>query len=472
MKKILTTIAAWILLFSPLLTSAAYLDWSANSYTDAEVIETLYGNNSSYNTQRTTQCNTWTMTVVAVSPGAGFDGLGRLDTPNTIYVLENGDYPLTSAKMIMGSCIAVVGKWGTNIYSTVQQSDTMIIYGAATNVIIDNLDIDGIHGTPDHSKNNIWINLQAIRGTVTNNTINNNTISNMIYAFNIAGNMDASNNFFTNNTITDSDYGIYVNEVNPGTTSWLTISWNELVNNGTGIEDNGTDPVIDDNLFSGNTTVGNTGTNPSGTDVTTAITEPTTCTDPNGCTCYGIVIANGTQCTDGNRTTVTNGASCTDPNGCVCGGNNINNWATCTIASSWGGGWGGGSSTPRDNCPDGDYTNSYYDGSCGAPNNSGGLALGGIITNDTYNAYGAIAKAHLLANDYETLVAQGETELRHGLFFSIIATYAEMKNRSNSKVAIIIGALANVFAQMNEELLAKYGFDKTIFLAELARLKE
>lgn len=77
----------------------------------------------------------------------------------------------------------------------------------------------------------------------------------------------------------------------------------------------------------------------------------------------------------------------------------------------------------------------------------------------------------LLSNEYAALVEQGETTLRHGLFFGIIAKYAELKNISDAQLRIIIGALVDVFSKMSETTLAKYDFDKELLLQELERLK-
>jgi len=466
MKKLLNYVLVLGLLLQPVLTMADYLNRTTpTTYTGPEVIETLYGNLSSYNTQRSTQCTTWDLSIVPVSPGTGFDSLGDLTTPNKIYLLEDGDYPLTNPKMIMGTCIAVVGKGGANIYTTTQESDLLIIFGPSQNVIIDNVTIDGTYATPTtHASDSNGINIQTVMWAATNNTINNSIIQNVQYALNIAWSNDASNNIFTNNTIQNNEYGVYVNEVTPGSTSGLVISGNELIGNGTGIDDGGTDPIIDNNSFSGNTAVGNTGTNATGWDlIATTVVEPDTCTDPAGCDCYGTTIANGVQCTDGNTNTISYNKTCTDPDGCSCYGSEIAEGVLCTRPTS-----GGGSSTPGS-----------------SSSSSSTTTLGGEIDDDVNGglSWTSIDRARQLRAEY-TAIASGDnttgTNLsgldlevvnsRHGMFFNIIISYAEQQEMTELRFNAIVNLLIDIFSQMDADIMAKYHFDKDSFIAELMRI--
>lgn len=87
--------------------------------------------------------------------------------------------------------------------------------------------------------------------------------------------------------------------------------------------------------------------------------------------CGNTILEAGEQCDDGNAN---NNDSCT--NSCiihtppVCGNNIVEAWEQCDggnacntncTKKTW---WGGPTPTP-DTCPDGDYSSSYYDGSCG-----------------------------------------------------------------------------------------------------------
>jgi hypothetical protein len=268
---------------------------------------------------------------------------------------------------------------------------------------------------------------------------------------------------------------------------------------------------VDDNLFSGNTTIGETGTNATGNNIplvgltneqqcnnfggcectanSTIIADGTyctdstktiftteasalTCSDHDGCTCsfdsnnYA-VNTTSISCTNGTPTVLSNNQQCTDPDTCTCNGAVVAVGGYCRIPTSGG---GGSSSTATDVCPNGDYTSSYYDGSCGVPNSNGDLSLGGVVGDDTFSDFSITDKAQLLAGEYEALVAQGETTLRHGEFFTILFKYAELKNISNDKLKVIVKALASIFSDMSETTLVKYGFDKTILIQELERL--
>jgi len=193
------------------------------------------------------------------------------------------------------------------------------------------------------------------------------------------------------------------------------------------------------------------------------------CTDPNGCTCFGTGITIGAFCTDKLTTTLTNGQTCGDTDGCVCNGAELAKGGMCRIVSSGGGG-GGGFSQNRDNCPNGDYSSSYYDGVCGATPSNTDVTLGGVVEDDAFASYSIIDKAQLLAGEYNALVTAGQTTLRHGEFFAILYKYAKLKNISNTKLKAIIMALHGVFSKMTEAKLAQFGFDKNLLLQELLRL--
>ncbi len=481
-RKLLAVLNVLILIWGTSLSSAQFLDtaFRNSSPNDTAIIERVYGGDGAYTNGRNSNiCNTGAMSVVHINAGSDFQNLAINN--NTIYVLEPGIHTLTAGKYIYGQCIALVAKPNTIVHTSTQASEIINIWGSATNIVLDGFTIDGdddgIGGT--HAYDSYGLKFVTSAWSVSNNSFNNLTIQNTEYAVDIFG-QSATNtaeyNIFTNNTFLNNSYGVNIvnSTTDPSATSNNTLSWNTFTDNGTGVQDSGSNTTIDSNTYSWNDTAGDTGTNPSGNDITPTITEPNSCTDPDGCNCYGTIISNGDQCTDGNRSTINNGDTCNDPNGCICGTSNINDGASCTINSSGGGssggGWGWGGSV-RDDCPNGDFSNSYYDGICGTNPNTPEYTTGSVLDNDSYDSYSAINKASLLAQAYTTRTEAGETTLRHGLFFSIIANYATLQNRSDTKVKAVLWVLINIFSQMNENILTKYHFSKVRLLEELERAR-
>jgi len=141
MKKLLHGILAVTICISPILASASYLDMTNSSYTDDQIREGLYGVSSSYITNWTSSCPTDTNTIIESVNPTTFPAL----TPvaNHVYILEAGDYQITTPKSIGGSCISFVGSGQVTIYSSGQQTDTLKINGAASNIILENITIDG-----------------------------------------------------------------------------------------------------------------------------------------------------------------------------------------------------------------------------------------------------------------------------------------------------------------------------------------
>jgi len=516
MKKLLQIMSILLLVWSSSMTFGQYLDstFRAGGPNPGDVAERLYGNGNSYTTLWDNP--TWCTGMLEVTI-ANWTNLNTYTfNNNTVYILDDGNYNLSAGIWIYWQCIALVWKWNAKLHTDVQTAEVVNLRGSATGIILDGFTIDWDDNA--HTYDTYGLKLVTSAGPVSNNAFNNLTIRNTEYAVEIFGQSawnPANNNIFTNNTFIDNTYGVSIVEPTgtPGTTNGTTLSGNEFIGNGTAIINSGTSTTNTGNLFSGNTTVGESGTNATGSNFPTTyltdeqqcnnfggcyctpqadaiIADTTRCTDTtkttrttegsaydcndhDGCTCsfdsnnyaYG---STNISCTDGTPTTLSNGQTCTDPDGCSCNGAEIAKNAICRIATSGGGG-GGGSSPSRNNCSNRDYSSSYYDGTCGvAP--SGDLTLGGVVDDDAFGSYSVADKAQLLAGEYKALVDAGETTLRHGEFFTILFKYAKAKNISAAKLKITVTVLRDIFADMSEAQLAKFGFDKTVLLQELKRL--
>ena len=83
--------------------------------------------------------------------------------------------------------------------------------------------------------------------------------------------------------------------------------------------------------------------------------------------------------------TVSNGSVNATTCAITCSSNYTLNGTTCTANQTSNGGWGGGGwSTPKDSCPNGDYSPSLYDGICGtAPTTTGSVNTWWIVNTGT-----------------------------------------------------------------------------------------
>jgi len=451
-------------------------------------------------------------------------GQGTHDLAGTKYIRGNCIAIVGSHKT--GEPLPTIQAWGV-------LPQVLSLYGSNKNTVIDGIKIDGagsyaaikIEASGWPSSNNTIYNTELTNndyafymyGANSTNNASYNAIINNNIAWNTNGiaiiaNETGSvfNNIFSGNTIEGNDVGITI----VGNPDNNTISGNTLIGNGTGVEGAGTGNDINGNVYSGNTVAGEIWTNATGNNFpsdhltdeqqcnnfggcyctpqadaviadTTRCTDTTKtirtiegsaydCNDHDGCTCsfdssnyaYG---STSVSCTDGTPTTLSNDQQCTDPDDCSCNGAELAMRAYCRIASSGGGG-GWGSSSSRDNCPDWDYSPNYYDNICWEKPIDGEISLSGVVNNDIFEWYNSIDKVQLLAGEYKALVDAGDTTLRHEEFFTILYKYTKLKNLSSSKLKVIISVLIDIFADMSEKQLTKFGFDKTLLLQELERL--
>jgi len=143
---------------------------SSGQISDQQIIQRLYGPQSTYTTQRSQKlCSLTDMKVEHLFPG--MDALPRYPSANTIYVLPEGDYINDYMINIQSWCTAIIGEWPqTHFYTLTTRWANIKISSGASNVIIDQLILhsitDGLGET--HTGNNYGIFVGSPSNTVSN----------------------------------------------------------------------------------------------------------------------------------------------------------------------------------------------------------------------------------------------------------------------------------------------------------------
>ncbi|MFZ2151185.1 MAG: right-handed parallel beta-helix repeat-containing protein, partial [Candidatus Absconditicoccaceae bacterium] len=128
-----------------------------NNPSDIVIKEAIFGNASDNKTAYTQErnsnvCSTGTINIVNVQNYAtsGVNSLIQTLTANTIYVLNSGTYITSGQISYGGSCIAVIGKGTTKMYSSIALNSgasisAMFKSNGKDNIILSNLSIDGLN---------------------------------------------------------------------------------------------------------------------------------------------------------------------------------------------------------------------------------------------------------------------------------------------------------------------------------------
>jgi len=308
----------------------AYLDdafWATNP-SDAQIIERVYGSESSYDDNWTSSCTTGAVSVVHVASWSAFEILWTLSTDNRIYVLWSWIHNITNTKYIFWQCIAVVWeRWYATINSSVNMPEQLWLYWLSTRVVVDWVTIDWEnYSWSTHAKNTYCIDINTSNDAFTDSTINNTILRwcvNWLFMYweNVW--------YITRISILNSE--VYWNttawiKISAGSiwhSSWNIISWNLIYSNGIWmsfvwspdhnivtrnilswnilwIQWSWVNNTIDSNTFTNNISDGYTGTNANPTSWPTPIWWGLACSVLSWCSCTprSIDILYGMMCRD------------------------------------------------------------------------------------------------------------------------------------------------------------------------------
>ncbi len=180
----------------------------ASTFADEITLQERYfDQNSTYTVNRTgNDCDPQEMNVVHVSPGT--NTIPHYLAEDTLYVLNSWSYTISSDYIYPSHCSALIGSGDVTIYSDWIFNRT-IFFSEATNNIVDNIIIDGIHNADGttHGRNFAGIQLYVS----SNNTINNSRIFNNRHGIKLE--WSANNNTINNIEVYDnSSAGFHISD--------------------------------------------------------------------------------------------------------------------------------------------------------------------------------------------------------------------------------------------------------------------